>query len=114
LFYGISTGGEMVLFLVLLWCSAVGRCGGANILSRHSRFGAFNSRLGRGEFPVRAATGIRRQEVDFARFLRGQMAVERGKTTKFPVQREKPGNRTLRHDLAHDADRVCFEPLPTA
>src|SRR5690348_13499878 len=43
-----------LFFLVLFWCSAVvARCGGPNILGDNSRFGVFNSRLGRGELPVR-------------------------------------------------------------
>ena len=46
--------------LVVSWCAAVaGRRGGS--LGENSRFGEFNSRLGRREFPVRAAPGIRRQ-----------------------------------------------------
>jgi hypothetical protein len=36
----------------------VGRCGGRDLIFRNSRFGRFNSRLGRRKFPIRAATGI--------------------------------------------------------
>jgi len=37
----------MLLFLIFFWCSAVeGRCGGPKIFPYHSRFAAFNSRLG--------------------------------------------------------------------
>jgi hypothetical protein len=60
----------MRLFLALLWCASVaGRGSGLRIIggnSRNSRLGEFNSRLGRGEFPVRPATGIHRQPTDFA------------------------------------------------
>jgi hypothetical protein len=43
----------MGLFLIVNWCRAVvGRCGGRNILGDNSRFGVFNSRLGRRKFPV--------------------------------------------------------------
>jgi hypothetical protein len=39
--------------------------------SRHSRFGVFNSRLGLQKFPVRVATGIGLQPIDWAsRFFR--------------------------------------------
>jgi hypothetical protein len=42
--YLISTGGEMCLFLIPFWCSAVvGICGSPNIFPYNSRFGAFNS-----------------------------------------------------------------------
>jgi len=87
----------MCLFQLLLWCSTVvGRGAGLNIVgdnSRNSRFGEINSRLGRCEFPFRVATGICRQRLDLARRFHGEMAVPRGKSAKFPVQREKPGVR---------------------
>jgi hypothetical protein len=89
----------MCLFLFLLWCSvAVGRSGGPNIVgdnSRSSRFGRFNSRLGRREFPVRAATGICRQGVDLPAVFLGKTAVAGAKSTKFPSEREKPGTLPL-------------------
>jgi len=59
MFYLISTDREMGLLLVLFGCAAVvRRCGGPIILGDSSRFGEFNSRLHRREFPVRVATGI--------------------------------------------------------
>ena len=54
MFYLISTDREMGLLLVLFCCAAVvRRCGGPIILGDSSRVGEFNSRLLRGEFPVR-------------------------------------------------------------
>jgi hypothetical protein len=79
--------GVMGLFLVLFWCSAV--AGG--ILRFNSRFGVFNSRLGRRQFPFSPATGIGRQGLDLVRCLRHQNGRYRGKSAKFPVPREKPG-----------------------
>src|SRR5713101_5474035 len=83
----------MCLFLVLYWCSAVvKRCGGPNIFADNSRFGDFNSRLGRRKFPLRAATGISWQALDLAHCFYGQMAVIWAKSTKFPVSTGKTGN----------------------
>jgi hypothetical protein len=88
IFYLISTGGEMCLFLILLWCSAiVGRCGGPS----HSRFGAFNSPVRLGEFPVQAATRTRSQAVDLSQCFLDQTAVAGANGWKFPFRREKPG-----------------------
>jgi len=85
----------MWLFVVPLWCWAIeGQSGGPNIVgsnSRNSRFGEFNSRLGRREFPVRAATGIRSQRFDLPCGFRGQTMFLLGKSTIFPARREKPG-----------------------
>jgi hypothetical protein len=90
--YLISTGGEMCLFLLLLWCSAiVGRGGRPNTFPYHSRFGAFNSPVRLSEFPVPAATGIRSQRIDLSHCFRGQTAVAGGKSMKSPVRRERPG-----------------------
>ena len=76
--------GEMGLFLLVVWCSIV--------VGRHgSRFGDFNFRLGRREFPVRGAAGICRQGLDLLYRLRGPTMVSRGKSTKFRFRREKPG-----------------------
>ena len=92
LFYRISTGRRGVsLSNSLLVLGRRGPMRGPNILGDNSRFGDFNSRLGRREFPVRAATGICCQGLDLPHRLRGQTAVSRGKSTKFPVRREKPG-----------------------
>jgi hypothetical protein len=60
-------------------------------LFRNSRFGAFYSRLGRREFPVRVATGIFRQRVDLAHHFCGEVTADLGKIEKFPVYREKSG-----------------------
>jgi hypothetical protein len=62
-----------------------------NILPDNSRFGEINSPLGRREFPVRAATGIRWQGADLAHRLRGQTVAAQGKSVKFSLRREKPG-----------------------
>jgi len=75
----------MCLLLFLIRCLAVVRN------SRNSRFGGFNSRLGRFEFPFTTATGIGSQEIDFVQIFRGQTAALSGKSAKFPAQREKPG-----------------------
>jgi hypothetical protein len=92
MFYLISTDREMGLSLVLFCCAAVvRRCGGPIILGDSSRFGEFNSRLHRREFPVRGATGICWQAVDLPHCLCGQTAVIWGKSTKFPARWEKPG-----------------------
>jgi len=86
----------MCLFLFLLLCWAVvGRRGDPNLVRDNSRFGRFNSRLGRHEFPVRAATGIRWQGLDSTPFFTAQTAVLRAKTIKFPSEREKPGTLPL-------------------
>jgi hypothetical protein len=69
----------MGLFLVLFLCSAV--AGG--ILRFNSRFGVFNSRLGRRQFPFSPATGIGRQGLDLARCLRRQNGRYRRKSAKF-------------------------------
>src|SRR6516165_1447503 len=96
----------MYLFLILLWCmTVVGRFGGPNPISRNSRFGGFNSRLGLRKFPVRMTTGIWSQGIDFARGFCGQMAREGAKSTKFPAQREKPGK------LQEHLGRVAEEDL---
>jgi hypothetical protein len=85
-----SKAGQMYLLLILFWCSVVvRRC--LNILRVNSRFGKFNSRLGRREFPVSAATGICRQWLDFPRGFSGQRTVPARESMKFPFQREKPG-----------------------
>jgi hypothetical protein len=76
----------MCLVLLLFWCSAVvGRCVCSNILHDNSRFGELDSRLGPREFPVRIATGIRSQALDFAPRFCGQTAALWGKSMKFPV-----------------------------
>src|SRR6266700_461195 len=58
----------------------------------NSRFGAFNSRLGRREFPFRAATGISSQRADLANLFWGKTTGEREKWMKFPVSTGKTGN----------------------
>src|SRR5712692_9811927 len=79
--------------MVLYWCSAVAvRCESPSVFADNSRFGEFNSRLGRCEFPVSAATGIRSQALDFPHRFRGQTAVIWAKSTKFPVSTGKIGN----------------------
>jgi hypothetical protein len=76
----------MGLLLFLFWRSVVE--GGAKPLSRNSRFGGFNSRLGRFEFPVWSATGIGWQRLDLPYRFHGRRALEWGKSVKFPDQRE--------------------------
>jgi hypothetical protein len=108
----------MGLLLILFWCSAVvGRCGGPNILPNNSRFGEFNSRLGRREFPVCVATGIRLQGLDLAYRFHVETVAIRGKSTKFPVSTGKTGNFAPQAEgavaLPPDADadlRYC-EPI---
>src|SRR6266851_4122625 len=83
----------MGLLLILYWCAAVvGRGGPPSILGVNSRFGKFNSRLGRREFPVSAATGICRQGLDLPDGFCGQTADKWGKSTKFPVSTGKTAN----------------------
>ena len=87
-FYILSHGKRdegVCFFLLFFWCLA------ANLISPNSRFGGFNSRLGRFEFPIRSATGIGRQRLDLACRFRGRMALKWGKSKKFPAQREKSG-----------------------
>jgi hypothetical protein len=82
----------MYLFLILLlYTPVLGRFGGPNPISRNSRFGGFNSRLGLRKFPVRMTTGIRPQGLDFARVFCGLTAAGGAKSRKFPAPREKPG-----------------------
>jgi hypothetical protein len=92
--YRISTGSKMWLFLVLFWCAAA-VCDAVALASRdnsrNSRFSAFNSRLGRRKFPIGAATGIARQEIDLPHRFCCQTAPARAKSKKFPVPREKTG-----------------------
>jgi hypothetical protein len=90
--YRISRGGEMCLFLIFFWCSRVlGDVQARRFFAINSRFGEFNSRLGRREFPVRSATGIGSQAIDLLCRFFGQAALMWGKSKKFPVRREKPG-----------------------
>jgi hypothetical protein len=108
----------MGLLLILFWCAAVvGRRETSNILSDNSRFGAFISRLGRRKFPVCAATGTRVQGFDLAYRFHGEMAVIRGKSTKFPVSTGKTGNfvplaeRAVTQPPDNDADLRFSEPI---
>src|SRR6266436_922395 len=57
----------------------------------NSRFSAFNSRLGRHQFPFRAATGINSQGIDMPYCFQSQTTVAPAKSTKFPVSTGKPG-----------------------
>src|SRR5216683_2781010 len=82
----------MCLFLIFFWCSGfLGNVEARIFFAINSRFGEFNSRLGRREFPVRSATGIGSQEIDLPCRFSGQTALAWGKSKKFPVRREKPG-----------------------
>jgi hypothetical protein len=76
----------MGLFLVLFWLARVARG-----ISRNSRFGIFNSRLGPNKFPFSRQTGIARQGLDLPHCFRCQNGTYREKSAKFPVSREKPG-----------------------
>src|SRR6266851_9001971 len=108
-----------LLLILLRWSAVLGRCGGPNTLGSNSRFGEFNSRLGRCKFPFSAATGIRSQGLDLLLRFCNQTAVAGGKSTKFPVQREKPGSwlgRLVRHDDGpgggeHAADAMADRDL---
>ena len=82
----------MYLILIPLWyVPVVRRFGAASTISRNSRFGGFNSRLGLKKFPIRVTTGIRSQSLELLRFSWGQMAAEGGESQKFPYPGEKPG-----------------------
>src|ERR1700745_151832 len=82
----------MYFLLIFLWCMDVlRRFGRWNPISRHFRFGGFNSRLGLRKFPVRMTTRIRPQGLDFARVFYGLTAAGGAKSRKFPAPREKPG-----------------------
>jgi hypothetical protein len=72
--------------------------------AENSRFGKFNSRFGRRQFPVRAAAGIRSQRLDLPYPCYGQTAVTRGKSMKFPVSTGKTGNS------ASIAERLAVQP----
>ena len=75
----------MGLFLLVVWCSIV--------VGRHgSRFGDFNFRLGRREFPVRGAAGICRQGLDLLYRLREPNGGFVGKIDEIPVSTGKTGN----------------------
>jgi hypothetical protein len=55
----------MCVFLIFFWWSGVlGDLQGKRFFAINSRFGEFNTRLGRREFPVRSGTGIDSQEID--------------------------------------------------
>ncbi len=89
--YRISRGGEMCLFLIFFWCSRVlGDVQARRFFAINSRFGEFNSRLGRREFPVRSATGIGSQAIDLLCRFSGRAALAKVKSKKFPVRRETP------------------------
>jgi len=74
----------------------------------NSRFGKFNSRFGRREFQVRAATGISSQGLDLPRRFRSQTDVIWAKSMKFPVSTGKTGN------LAPTAERPVVQPPDNA
>src|SRR5882724_1285048 len=109
----------MGFFLVLFWRSAVL----GDILRYNSRFGVFDSRLGRRKFPFSPTTGIGRQGLDLARRFCGQTTVigenrrnsrRHAKDREFsppPVERAvaQPANGA---DLALPAPIVLL--LPTA
>jgi hypothetical protein len=83
----------MCLFLIFFWCSGfLDDLEARAFFAIDSRFGEFNSRLGRRKFPVRSATGIGSQWIDLLCRFFGQTALMWGKSKKFPVRREKPGN----------------------
>jgi hypothetical protein len=56
-----------------------------------SRFGAFNSRLGRCKFPIGIATGIRLQGLDLQQRFCAQTVLAERNSKKCPFEREKPG-----------------------
>ena len=86
------TGPSRPIVQLLSLCLAfLGRSGSLKTSRDNSRLCAFNSRLGRREFPVRSATGIRTQRYDLPNLLGRQTAVAGRKATKFPLLREKPG-----------------------
>jgi hypothetical protein len=86
----------MCLLPLLLRCLAV---------VGYSRFGEINSRLGRFEFPVIAATlgtEIRLQGLKFVDLFRAPMAVARAVIDKIPVCTGKTGNFCF-----HQAERAA-------
>jgi hypothetical protein len=86
------TGPFRPIVQLLSLCSAfLGRSRSLKASRDNSRLGAFNSRLGRREFPVRSATGMRTQRYDLPNLLCRQMAVAGANATTFPLLREKPG-----------------------
>jgi hypothetical protein len=86
------TGPFRPIVQLLSSCLAfLGRSSSLKTSRENSRLGAFNSRLGRREFPVRSAMGIRPQRYDLPKLLRRQMAVSSATATTFPLLREKPG-----------------------
>jgi hypothetical protein len=101
-FIAFRRDGAMGLFLVLLWCAAVT----GDILRYNSRFGGFNSRLGRWKFPFSPATGIGRQGLDLSWCFRSRDGTYREQSKKFPVPREKPGISPS------PAERVAEQPAP--
>src|SRR6266446_1133209 len=93
MFYRISRGGEMCLFLTFFWRSGVlGDVQTRRFFAINSRFGEFNSRLGRHKFPVRSATGIGSQAIDLLCRFSGPTALAWVKSQKFPVSTGKTGN----------------------
>jgi hypothetical protein len=67
--------------------------GGQNIFADSPRFGEFNSRLGRWEFPV-ICSGIHCQGVDLPNRFNGQRRLRGGKIDKIPGSTGKTGNLT--------------------
>ena len=66
-------GREMGLLLILFWCSVnLAGCRGSIIHRYRSRFGGFNSRLSRGEFPLDTITGNSRKCLIERAFFRHQ------------------------------------------
>src|SRR5215469_14338193 len=94
----------MCLYLIVLLCTPVlGRFGGPNPISRNSRFGGFNSRLGLRKFPIRATAGIWSQSLEIPRFSWGQTAAKEAKSQNRPYRREKTGN--LQEHLRRGAEK---------
>jgi len=74
----------MGLFLVLFWRSAVT----GDILRYNSRFGVFNSRLGRRKFPFPLLRELAGKGLICLTVFAAKTAVIQEKTRGFPVPRE--------------------------
>jgi hypothetical protein len=79
-----------IVQLLSLCLAFLGRSGSLN-----SRFGAFNSRLGRREFPVRSATGIRTQRYDLPNLFVSANGGYGRNSDNIPVIAGKTGNIAL-------------------
>jgi len=103
----------MCLLLILFWCSAVVRGWGVpKILGENSRFGEFNSRLGRREFPFALLREFARKGLIYLAVFAAKMAGagENRRNSRFVGKNREfcPTGRTVR-----GAAQIVSTNIPT-